>query len=773
MNENDSNSSKNNSGSNPEIDLTEQIKILWRKFTGNENIENKVLPPFPEEEIEEVCQNIFDLSPLEIKAPIINDDVLIDLEIFQGLGTDTNYHIFNEINYCHTKTGSHLLKKILASPTDNIKTLVKRQEVLQKIMNQESLGDLLVDKLKKISEVEDNLLWFWRKLNEETQYLFDMVYFKNKYLKFLNTQEIPMKLYNYYIIIFSPLYGMISPILMVLVPFLMIKFYFKTEVTLRLYLNLLKTVFTGFSNLYKVNIEKAKHDKIGLSWTSIISVLVWFVFYIHGLMSNINNSKNTNRITNIMHEKINYIATIVKEGHNLLEVLGNDISQTDLFIPTKVEKHFKILWHPLFETEPSFRCNKGLILKTYKCLQEKKENLLEMIRYYSNLDCFLSIITLVSSSENIDYCFPEYLSKSPLPVIDAEGIAYPILKSGIITNNMLLGLSNPRNAIITGPNAGGKSTFIKSLCLSILFSQTLGVAPATKFRITPFSLITTYLNIPDSKGKESLFEAEVRRSQEYIKTLQKLDKKKFSFVIMDEIFSSTNPEEGISGAYAIANTISKYSNNMTVLTTHYSYLSNLEKTGKFRNYKIPITRDEEGQIKYLYKIEPGVSNQFIALELLDKKGFDKDIVEEAEHICSQIQKNSKQGELKSLDRKRRVKRRAVKSPKEPLIEKLIDNDKKLETESNKLKEDVEDDYKNLKDSNVDKLETESNKLESKTSNSVEEKEEDKENLDKHEDNVSTLEEKKEDKILEIDKEKLDNESNKLDKNLKKSGEETE
>ena len=128
------------------------------------------------------------------------------------------------------------------------------------------------------------------------------------------------------------------------------------------------------------------------------------------------------------------------------------------------------------------------------------------------------------------------------------------------------------------------------------------MAPATKFRLTPFSLITTYLNIPDSKGKESLFEAEVRRSQEYIKTLQKLDKKKFSFVIMDEIFSSTNPEESISGAYAIANTISKYSNSMTVLTTHYSYLSKLEKTGKFRNYKIPITRDENGQIKYLYKI---------------------------------------------------------------------------------------------------------------------------------------------------------------------------
>ena len=88
----------------------------------------------------------------------------------------------------------------------------------------------------------------------------------------------------------------------------------------------------------------------------------------------------------------------------------------------------------------------------------------------------------------------------------------------------------------------------------------------------------------------------MRRSLEYINTIEKLDKKKYSFVIMDEIFSSTfQPEEGIS-TYAIANSISQHTNNMTVLTTHYSYLSKLEKTGKFKNYKIPIARDENQNI---------------------------------------------------------------------------------------------------------------------------------------------------------------------------------
>ena len=69
----------------------------------------------------------------------------------------------------------------------------------------------------------------------------------------------------------------------------------------------------------------------------------------------------------------------------------------------------------------------------------------------------------------------------------------------------------PNNVVITGPNAAGKSTFIKALSLSILFSQTICIVPASNFVLTPFTLINTYLNIPDCKGKESLFEAEMNR----------------------------------------------------------------------------------------------------------------------------------------------------------------------------------------------------------------------------------------------------------------------
>ena len=61
---------------------------------------------------------------------------------------------------------------------------------------------------------------------------------------------------------------------------------------------------------------------------------------------------------------------------------------------------------------------------------------------------------------------------------------------------------------------------------------------------------------------------------------------------------------------------------------------------KFKNYKIPISRDSDNNIVYNYKLVPGVSNQFIALELLEKKGFDLDIVNEAKNICKNLSLNN-------------------------------------------------------------------------------------------------------------------------------------
>lgn len=73
-----------------------------------------------------------------------------------------------------------------------------------------------------------------------------------------------------------------------------------------------------------------------------------------------------------------------------------------------------------------------------------------------------------------------------------------------------------------------------------------------------------------------------------------------------------------------------------MFTTHYSYLTKLKHTGRFANYRMNIERTPEGDMQYPYKLQLGVSKQYIALELLRKNGFDEDLIQEALQVKSKL-----------------------------------------------------------------------------------------------------------------------------------------
>jgi DNA mismatch repair ATPase MutS len=230
------------------------------------------------------------------------------------------------------------------------------------------------------------------------------------------------------------------------------------------------------------------------------------------------------------------------------------------------------------------------------------------------------------------YC--EAVQNLGKPVINATQVWHPSINHDIVVRNDMF-LDSRRNAILTGPNAGGKSTLVKSLLLGVLLGQTFGVVNAEGLTLTPFAFINSQISIPDCKGKESLFEAEMHRCKynlEYIRSMED----GYSFVIMDEIFNSTNPIEGISGAYAIAKSLGALKSTIVMFTTHYTYLTKLQKdTKRFLNYKMDVNHNDTGFV-FPYKLSRGVSKQYIALDLLRSKGFRDDIVEEAIRIKNKL-----------------------------------------------------------------------------------------------------------------------------------------
>ena len=107
-----------------------------------------------------------------------------------------------------------------------------------------------------------------------------------------------------------------------------------------------------------------------------------------------------------------------------------------------------------------------------------------------------------------------------------------------------------------GPNASGKTTILKSTLINIIFSQQVGCGVYDSAKIKPFDFLHCYLNIPDTYGRDSLFQAEARRCKEILDVIENTENKSH-FCLFDELYSGTNPDEAILSAVSFMNYLIK------------------------------------------------------------------------------------------------------------------------------------------------------------------------------------------------------------------------
>lgn len=100
---------------------------------------------------------------------------------------------------------------------------------------------------------------------------------------------------------------------------------------------------------------------------------------------------------------------------------------------------------------------------------------------------------------------------------------------------------------------------------------------------------------------------------------------------MDEIFSGTNPLEGEAAGYAIGKYLSAFPFNITMISSHFPKLTNLEQdtNGLFKNYKVSVVKKEDNSLEYPFKLEEGKTNQTIAIDILKAENFDSQIIKDA------------------------------------------------------------------------------------------------------------------------------------------------
>jgi energy-coupling factor transporter ATP-binding protein EcfA2 len=592
----------------------------------------------------------------------VNDYVYNDIEFLHDHYLNEQCGIFTKLNKCKTKIGALLLKKILLKPIYDINVLKERQNILLKICNAKNE---LLPLLDKINLLENDLIWFWNDANmKHIDLMDDLIYFNYNIIPFFNVNDVlnnnqnALLVSNIYKIVVSPVITILTPIVSLLLPLIFV-FYLQRKSPIKIPISeIAKKYFqTLFSN-DSMSIIFKNPSKAMIA--SFITKGIYLFMYIQNIYYSLQSSNNTNKIINIIHDKLNKMSQYTKISNNIKNILEkykifnldalmnyNKI-QDDLTI---YDEYFNF---PVFNNDPSLFSNKGKILYVFKEFKKNKDKMGNIFHISGIIDALLSIDNIITNktSEN-PYCLTTYLDKNQ-PCININNLWHPYLTNkNTVKNNVDI----KKNILITGPNAAGKSTFIKAVIINIILAQTIGICSAEKFEITPFHLIETYLHIPDSKGSSSLFEAEMYRSKEYIDKIKNLNENKFSFIVLDEIFSSTNYIEGFSGAYSIIKKISSFPNVLSMTTTHYTDLEILEKdtNGKVINYKFDVDYDENNEIIFNYLLKKGVSRQYIALELLKKNGFDDDVIETALEICKKIKKEKIYGKKSNKKTKKEYK----------------------------------------------------------------------------------------------------------------------
>jgi hypothetical protein len=211
-----------------------------------------------------------------------------------------------------------------------------------------------------------------------------------------------------------------------------------------------------------------------------------------------------------------------------------------------------------------------------------------------------STTSMVSTkSKDAEYSQRKTKSKN---VTKFKNLYYPPHESPV-KNSVII----DKKIIITGPNAAGKTTVIKSTLMNIILSQQIGYGFYETAEIKPYDYLHCYLNIPDTSGRDSLFQAESRRCKEILDCLEKNNDKNH-FCIFDELYSGTNPYEAVASAYGYIDYLSVMKNVDIMLTTHYIELcKNLKSNTNVKNYHMSVNVMEDHNVEYLYKFKKGIS----------------------------------------------------------------------------------------------------------------------------------------------------------------------
>ena len=325
----------------------------------------------------------------------------------------------------------------------------------------------------------------------------------------------------------------------------------------------------------------------------------------------------------------------VKEHPEIADRLTHFHSLKAFFENKELAHIFSVLESRTFNSESSFLFRRGNVLYLLDQLMksEVKEQFEQALNGFAEIDAFTSAARLFEESQGgrVQFCFPDYVEGCPSPLLELENFWNVFVARQKVVPNSLRFLPDTidRCHIITGPNGGGKTTVLRSSVGALVLAQSLGIAPASRLRMSPFAFTASSMNVADVQGEKSHFQAECDRMTEVRRRLDALRPDEFGFVVLDELYAGTSHEESSALVRAEVEGIGRRNNVISMVVTHDETLPALaEHDAHYRNFKVIV----DPELRPLFRLEEGVSNQHIALKVAERRGVDVQQLKRAQEL---------------------------------------------------------------------------------------------------------------------------------------------
>jgi DNA mismatch repair protein MutS len=235
------------------------------------------------------------------------------------------------------------------------------------------------------------------------------------------------------------------------------------------------------------------------------------------------------------------------------------------------------------------------------------------------------------------WCAPALVAE---PALDIEGGRHPVVENTIerfIPNDCKLHAER-RLLLITGPNMGGKSTFMRQVALITLLAYVGSFVPATSATIGPVDRIYTRIGAADDlAGGRSTFMVEMTESAAILNGATDQ-----SLVLMDEVGRGTSTFDGLALAWAIARHLVEATRSFTLFATHYFELTQLpENHPAAANVHLSAVEHKDS-IVFLHAVQPGPASQSYGLQVAQLAGVPQPVIRAARRHLAALEAHSVQ-----------------------------------------------------------------------------------------------------------------------------------